>query len=99
MKLHQWYVLDEKDSRIIDLIYDRVKPNFYKDRTVEIDIGDIVKYVYKHPNAHAYKDAEDRIMKLSAYNVMGIIKEGDNIKDTKFSINFFDHAVINTIRD
>lgn len=96
VKLHQWYVLDEKDSRIIDLIYDRVKPNFYKDRTVEIDIGDIVKYVYKHPNAHAYKDAEDRIMKLSAYNVMGIIKEGDNIKDTKFSINFFDHAVINT---
>lgn len=96
VKLHQWYVLDEKDSRIIDLIYDKVKPSFYKDRTVEIAIRDIAKYVYDNINSFSYKDAEDRIMKLAAYNVMGIIKAGENIRDTKFSINFFDHAVIYT---
>ena len=96
VKVKECYILDERDSEIIDMIYSKIRPNFYRDKTIEIDIGEITKRIYPTSNGYAYKDAENRIMKISMYQIQGLIKEKDDIKDTKFNINFFDHVVIET---
>lgn len=96
VKVNDCYMLDERDSEIIDMVFAKIKPNFYRDKTIEVDIGDIVKRVYPSQNSHSYKDAEDRIMKISLFQIQGLIKEKDAVKDTKFNINFFDHAIIET---
>lgn len=90
------YGLDERDSSIIDMIYSKITPNFFKDKTIEIDIGEVVRKIYENTNGYAYKDAEERILKISMYQIQGLIKEQENIKDTKFIINFFDNAFIRT---
>lgn len=88
------YVLDERDSEIIDLIYSKINPNFYADKSIVIDISEVVKKIYPYNNGYCYEDAEDRIMRIGLYQVQGLIKEKGNIKDTKFIINFFDNVKI-----
>lgn len=94
------YVLDRKDWQIINLIFSRVIPDkFIKDRSVVVDIGEIVFNIHGNNAGSAYKDIEKRIEGIPLYHISGLIKEGENIKDTIFSINFFDNAIITTDPD
>lgn len=97
--LDDCYSLDERDSEIIDFLYSNINPDFYRDRAVVVDLKDIAIEVYGRRNGYTYNDIEKRISKLTQYQIMGVIKEGKNIRDTKFVINFFDNAVITTNPD
>lgn len=91
------YVLDRKDWKIINFIFSKIVPGqFIKDRSVIVDIGDIVFSIHGNNAGSAYKDIEKRIQAIPLYHIRGLIKEGENIKDTIFTINFFDSAIIST---
>lgn len=88
--------LDEKDSRIIDLIYGKLDPRvFVSERHIEIDLSEIVKKVYKNNSGLNYVDAEKRIYKIAKYSIQGRVKKSGDMKDTTtFYINFFDSAFV-----
>jgi hypothetical protein len=88
-------VLDEKDSRIIQFALSKRDELFYKDKTVHLDLYDLVKEIYNSKGVKNYDAVESRIMKIASYQVQGIAKK-KNSRDTKFHINFFQKAIIET---
>lgn len=94
------YVLDRKDWKIINFIFSKIIPGqFIKDRSVVVDISDIVFSIHGNNAGSAYRDIEKRIEAIPLYHIRGLIKEGENIKDTIFTINFFDSAIISTDKE
>jgi hypothetical protein len=88
-------VLDEKDSRIIQFALSQRDELFYKEKTVHVDLYDLVREIYKTKSVKSYEAIESRIMKIASYQVQGIVKK-KNSRDTKFHINFFQKAIIET---
>ncbi|MDO6848635.1 hypothetical protein Q4S57_11800 [Priestia megaterium] len=88
-------VLDPKDSQIIQFALSQRDEMFYKEKTVTLDLADIVKEIYNSKGVKNYEAVEARIMKIARYHVEGVAKK-KNSRDTKFAINFFQKAVIET---
>jgi hypothetical protein len=86
-------VLDPKDSQIIQFALSQRDEMFYKEKTVTLDLADIVKEIYNSKGVKNYEAVEARIMKIARYHVEGVAKK-KNSRDTKFAINFFQKAVI-----
>lgn len=86
--------LDEKDSNIIDVLYSEIDSAFYRDRSVVVEISKMANLIHGGVSGFAYKDIEKRIIKMSQYQIMGVIKEGVRYKDTIFSLSLLDNVLI-----
>ena len=87
------YSLDKKDAEIINFIYHKIDPRFYKDRTITVDIREMVEKLYNSINQYSYKDLEERLLRITNYKIETLhhLKEDeDEYEDeNKFSIVFF----------
>lgn len=90
------FVLDEKDSAIINYAVSNIGEQFFKDKIVELEIGELVDYLYSTRGSLNYEEVENRIVKIGSYQVSGILKKEGNIKDTKFIFSFFPSAYVKT---
>ncbi len=90
------YALDDKDSAIIDYFCLNIDNSFYKDRTVVVDVGDLVNYVYKSQSKFSYEEIERKVLRLGSYRINGLVKKDGKIKDSLFVIGFFQNASITT---
>ncbi|MDF2879469.1 MAG: hypothetical protein K0R54_26 [Clostridiaceae bacterium] len=92
----QNFALDEKDSAIINYAVTKIDELFYKEKTVEVEIGELVEHIYSSRGGLNYDEVENRILKIGSYQVSGILKKDGNIKDTLFLLNFFQSASVKT---
>ena len=92
-----YYTLDQIDQEIISLCYSKIKGshNFYKDRTIRIDLRDLVKQVTGHVTVRNMDNIENRIKKISKFHTEITIKSDiPGKRDTYLLINFFEKAII-----
>jgi len=83
------YTLDQRDAEIVNFIYNKIEPQFYTDRSVTVDIRELVLKIHKTASSYSYKDVEDRLLRLTNYKIDGIVKNEDGKSENKFSIVFF----------
>ena len=88
--------LDQMDREIVALIYSKLQPGFFSDRSMVVDLVAMAKQFYVKPNQARVTEIENRIKKIGKYQCEIVPKEDENGKQkrTYMLINFFESVVI-----
>lgn len=88
--------LDQMDREIVALIYSKLQPGFFSDRSMVVDLVAMAKQFYAKPNQARVTEIENRIKKIGKYQCEIVPKEDEHGKQkrTYMMINFFESVVI-----
>lgn len=83
-------VLDSTDQKILINLMSRIDSTFYADRSVTMDLGDLVRSLHPRPSEKHYKMVAERCIKMTRFNFTHY--DRDCVEGLSF--NFFDSVFI-----
>lgn len=89
--VQKFNVFDQKDNQILLTLINNASLDFYKSKTVSMEIGAIAKTINKRPGKHCYQDIKQRLHNMVRTSFRICKKE--NPDDPIFSFNFFDNVL------
>ena len=82
-------VMDLTDLKILNTFISCIKNDFYRHKTVVLDIGTLTRSVVDfHPNSSTYATIAERCSKLVEYNYTILSENG------KLTFNLFDNIIV-----
>ncbi|WP_100374840.1 replication initiator protein A [Bacillus sp. FJAT-45037] len=86
--------LDEKDSTIIQYILSQRDELFFTNRTIEVDLRDLVKVIYGTCGTKQNDLIEKRLKKIKNYNIEAIINNTEYSKPSSVEYSIFDRIFV-----
>lgn len=89
--IQKFNVFDQKDNQILLTLINNANLDFYKNKTVSLEIGAIAKSINKRPSKYCYQDIKQRLHNMVRTSFRICKKE--NPDEPIFSFNFFDNVL------
>jgi hypothetical protein len=91
--------LDEGDNTMVNLILNKRDEEFYTNRTIRVDLGELANSVYSTRGGKSHELIEKRLDKISTYKFRAVIKKSTRErkeKDDWINFSIFDRVHVQT---